>query len=348
MRKFVISFGLMSLLAACSDPLADVPKYADVELQDTSVQVDAVAVPADTNDTRPLFQRLLDKKEAPVAEATVAAQADAFPAAEAVETGETAATQPATQDEAIAAAVAEAAAPVVEEKPKVFGFLKPKASKQAATEGLADPAKIAPTDEAQVVQASLTVEPEANPRVKAEKEGRAFKGLFGQRKAARLTGPDAQLVEPGTALPYGVIARVCKIKKSEMGREVERSSDGKGKFRLYDSAPGTTGMHAYYITGFDDGCPRQVTAALAMFGDVARHEFLRYGPHSKGQEWSETDASYEQIKRKVCKVGKGKPCGAKLEKLEKSTSFVTVYSTFVGSPSWRNILLHDGSVMAMN
>ncbi len=353
MRKFVIGFGLMSVLAACSDPLADVPKFADVELQDTSVQVDAVAVPVDASDTRPLFQRLLGKKEAPVVEAP----AVETPAESATETTAETTTRtsdaPATQDEAIAAAVAEAApvsapAPTEDPKSKLFGFLKPKAQKEPALAELADPEKIAPAKEATIVQASLQAEPEANPSVTAEKERSAFKGLFGKRKAAALTGPDAALVEPGIALPFGVIARVCKLKKSEMGREVERSSDGKGKFRLYDSAPGNTAMHTYYITGFDDGCPRQVTAALAMFGDVARHEFLRYGEHSKGQSWSETDTSYEKIKRKVCKVGKGKPCGSNLAKLEKSTSFLTVYSAFVGAPTWRNILLHDGSVVAMN
>ncbi len=371
MRKLVVSLSLVGLLAGCADPLAEIPKFADANLQEDSVQADALAAPVDTSDTRPLFQRLLGKKDLPAEKPTPeieqdqslvdgAGTVDGEPVSgedvsAAVESGASEAVTAAEQDAEGESAVAGLAttpqvqaAPAPADKSKLFGFLKPKPQNESRAPTLADKKRQADAESAEVLQASLTVEPEANPVVTTEKERGAFKGLFSQRKAARLTGPDATLIEPGTALPYGVIARVCKLKRSEMGREVERSSDGKGKFRLYDSAPGNTAMHAYYITGFDDGCPRQVSAALAVFGDVARHEFLRYGPASKGQPWSETDASYEQIKRKVCKVGKGKPCGNNLTKLEKSTSFLTVYNSFVGAASWRNILLHDGSVVAMN
>ena len=355
MQKFVVSLGFVALLGACADPLADVAKISEVELQAEPAQVDALAAPVDTNDTRPLFQRLLGKKAEAEPEAAVEPSVDQDAITQAVEGAVEASEEAPTVESAEAeVAAVPVAAPEADAKPKLFGFLKPKPENtQADAVVVADAEKIAPedaqNDEAEIVQASLSVEPAKSPSVSAAKSERSgFKGLFSGRKAAVLTGPDAQLVTPGTALGFGTIARVCALKKSDLGREVERSSDGKGKFRLYDSAPGSVLPRAFYITGFDDGCPRQVTAALAMFGDVAQHEALRYGEASKGKPWSETDKAYEKVKRQVCKAGKGKPCGAKLKTLEKSTSFVTVYNTFVGAQSWRNILLHDGSVVAMN
>ncbi|MBU2983124.1 hypothetical protein KO498_15035 [Lentibacter algarum] len=348
MRKILISFGLVAMLGACADPLADVAKISEVELQEEPAQADALAAPVDPNDTRPLFQRLMGKKAEPEAALESGVEQDAV-------------------NEAVEEAVAEGVVPELEtapesalkveqadEKPKLFGFLKAKPDTASETAPVVAPATEGQTEgqtenQPEIVQASLAVEPAENPAVAATKQQRGgFKGMFSGRKAAVLTGPDAQIIEPGTSLGFGTIARVCGLKKSDMGAEVERSSDGKGKFRLYDSAPGSITSRAYYITGFDDGCPRQVNAALALFGDVEQHESLRYGDASKGQPWSETDKAYEKVKRQVCKTGKGKPCGAKLKSLEKSTSFVTVYNTFVGAQSWRNILLHDGSVVAMN
>jgi hypothetical protein len=321
MKRWVLCVCFASLVAGCGDPLRDVERLAEVELQDTSETASAMELPEAAQDDRPLFERLLSKRETP----------DEEPLVEAVEGVENA---PEMAAETVALAEPE------DPKPRgLLGFLKPQASEkepaQAGLEGLAEEGKVAP--EAGVVAAAYSPEPKA-------RETRARGGLFSRKKSAVLTGPDAQEIAPGTPLSFGQIARVCALPKSALGTEVDRS----GKYRLYDSAKGTAAQRPYYITGFDDGCTRQITGALAMFGSASNHEFMRYGAPLKGKPYSETDKAYEKAKRDVCRANRGKPCGAQIGKLEKTTVFVTVYDQFVGAQNWHNILLHDGAVMAMN
>lgn len=182
----------------------------------------------------------------------------------------------------------------------------------------------------------------------AEPEKR--RGLFGPRKSkvAKIdpNAPDARLVEAGTTLPYGQIARVCGLPRGQMGREVGKYPERGAKYRMYDSAPGNIGPHTFYVTGFPDGCARQFTAALAMFGAPSTYEQLRYGAPSKSMPLDETDKAYEKIKGKVCGVGRKKPCGAKMNKLEKDTVFISIYERFGGNSRWASVLLHDGTVVA--
>jgi len=157
-------------------------------------------------------------------------------------------------------------------------------------------------------------------------------------------GPDARVSNPDRVLAFGEMARVCDLPRSKRGQEVGKS----GGFRLYDTVPDTTGQRTHYITGFGDGCARQFSAALVLFGSPLAHEAARYDPLNKDIPYSETDAAYETIKRQVCRVGRGTPCGARMDQLARSTVFLTAYERFESSPVWADILIHEGTVVAMD
>lgn len=168
-------------------------------------------------------------------------------------------------------------------------------------------------------------------------------GLFSPKAPAERTGPDGQDVTVGTVLPYGEIARNCDVKTSNLGAKV----DANAGYTLYDSAPETTGLRTHYLTGFDDKCARQFTAATSMMGDIGTHEVVRYLPSNASRAYSATDTAYEAIKASFCRAGHGKPCGAKLDRFAKRTTFLTVYAKFGENPTWSNILLYDGEVAGM-
>jgi hypothetical protein len=180
-----------------------------------------------------------------------------------------------------------------------------------------------------------------------------FLGLFAPPAGASATnsaaitasvGPDAREIAPGQLLPYGEIATVCGKPESALGQPIAAASG----LAIYDSAPGSIALRSHFITGFPDGCARQFSAALAMFGDVGTHEVVRYQPSNAGIAFSETDLAYEEIKGRVCGVPSGQPCGARLEDLGRNTAFVTVYERFGSGPVWADILIHDGAVVAMD
>lgn len=177
------------------------------------------------------------------------------------------------------------------------------------------------------------------------------RGLFGFLNASKETGVNAFETDAayGMQLPYGEIARVCDAPRRNLGQIVARHGPaGKGGMTIHDSAPGGTGLRAFFITGFADGCPRQVTAALVMFGSAGMHESLRYGLPAKAHPYSRTDDTYERIKARVCRVGPNKPCGDRLDEMERRTVFISVYEKFSGNPSWADVLLHDGAVVAQD
>ncbi|MGC1496314.1 MAG: hypothetical protein WA790_10940 [Sulfitobacter sp.] len=158
------------------------------------------------------------------------------------------------------------------------------------------------------------------------------------------TGPDARDVPFGTILPYGVVARVCDAKGKSMGQKVE-NAPAKG-FALYDSTPGSAVARTYYITGFADDCPRQLTAANVLLGAPSRYEELHYGPAGQHLAVAATDEAYEKVKSRVCGARKGRPCGSKMKRLEKTTFFVSAYDSFGNSARWSELLIHDGEVVA--
>ncbi|MCP1167761.1 hypothetical protein NHG85_04345, partial [Limimaricola sp. ASW11-118] len=152
--------------------------------------------------------------------------------------------------------------------------------------------------------------------------------------------PDTREVAPGATLPFGEVAKVCGLSKRALGTPVAAEAG----FTLYDSAATSTARRTQYLTGFDDGCARQFTAALALFGDVAVHEATAYGA---GVTHGPIARAYEEVKRQICGAAKGQPCGAATARLARNTSFLTAYAAFGASGSHADMLLHDGRVLAM-
>jgi hypothetical protein len=189
----------------------------------------------------------------------------------------------------------------------------------------------------------------------AEAEARERGGLLGMLSNVTdtLSGGVSQDVitdeiAPGISVPYGSVARVCGMSAREMGKKIAQHPESRPRHIIYDSEPGNTAPHSFYVTGFDDGCARQFTASIAMFGPIALHEQLRYGLPAEVQPYSETDEAYETIKSRACGVPHGAPCGARLRRLERDTVFVSVYERLGSNSSWKNLLLHDGAVIAVD
>ena len=203
------------------------------------------------------------------------------------------------------------------------------------------------TPEAEVELAAVEV---TNPVDDLDPETPAARGGFFGRMFGRASEEPDAAAEPsdavplGTFLPSGVIAPVCGIATSDMGQKVESVAG----YTVYDAGGDTSVPRTHYITGFADGCARQVTAAVVMFGDVGTHEMVRYLTPESALPYTDTDSTYEAIKSSVCRVGHGVPCGAQLDALGRNTVFMTVYETFGTNPEWTNILLHNGDVAAID
>jgi hypothetical protein len=325
MIRFIVIVIVSGLLAGCaSDPLRDVPRLSETDVSDSEIQaalrgepdVEAEAVvPVAEPQRRGLLGRLFggDATPSQTDDSLPTTATDAAPVAEEAETELDTAT--AADASAAPTLPATAAAP----RRGLLGFLS-RAAKSAQAEDGVEVAAVPPSTQNDAVPAATA---------KGPKPG----------------APDYQIVPMGTVLPYGVLARVCDVPTRQLGSRVERYPDTRAVFTLYDSQPGTTTPHTFYVTGFKDGCARQFTAALALFGSPQTHEQLRYGLPSKVQPYSSTDAAYETLKSRVCRVGKGKPCGSSMSRLARNTVFVSVYERFGSNPVWKTILLHDGEVV---
>jgi hypothetical protein len=158
------------------------------------------------------------------------------------------------------------------------------------------------------------------------------------------SGVEAPDVTYGTVLPFGTVARVCDARRQPLGRKVE-SASARG-YKLYDSAPGTPGPRTYYITGFADDCPRQLTAAHVVLGSPSFYEVLHYGPTGAHLVTGATDRAYEQVKARVCGTRAGTPCGSRMRQLERDTFFVNAYERMDDNTRWSELLVHDGAVVA--
>ncbi|WP_425101505.1 hypothetical protein [Tropicibacter sp. S64] len=202
-------------------------------------------------------------------------------------------------------------------------------------------AAVSSQDDAQL--AALSAEPKPEPR-----KG----GLFGW--LSRADAPEVEegtpVAEPqdaGAILPHGAVARVCEIPARSLGIKAE-SFPGRGGYTLYDSAPGSTDARNFYLDGFDDGCLRQFTAALVLFGSVESYEQIHYGAPGVTLPRAETDIAYEQLKAKVCGVAADRPCGSRLSRLSRNTAFVSIYERFEDNARWSTMLVHDGAVLAVD
>lgn len=162
----------------------------------------------------------------------------------------------------------------------------------------------------------------------------------------RRTSGQPPSVPAGTLLSFGEVKPVCDLPEDRRGKEIEAFPARRAAYRLYDSEPGRTTPHPFYITGFSDGCARTFTAAVAIFGSPEMHELLRYGLPAEVQPYSDADRAYEQIKSRVCGVGRSKPCGSRISRIEKNTVFVSVYEAYGGTSRWLEMLLHAGEVVA--
>lgn len=209
------------------------------------------------------------------------------------------------------------------EKPKLFAFLRAKPAPEPET-----------TADIKIATAQV---PGAN------QDGNAIAGVDGVKslQAARSGGP-------GKTLPFGTVGMACGLSRHDLGKKVDAfPRSGRAKWKLYDTDTGSTARRTQFITGFSDGCARQFTAALALFGSPRLHEIHRYGAAQKRVPYSKADKAYENIKSAVCGVGRGKPCPkSHAGTLQRGTSFVSVYRQFGGSAPWLEILLHDGKLIA--
>lgn len=312
-------------LAACSNPLERVPTLSDMDVADPAAR--AEAVPGDAPDS-----------------------------------------------------IAEAETPRIdtEQAPRggLLGFLRGRAQDATSQPELgpqAQPVALAPRPEAapdpEGDAAAGSPEPDeaaadAPAAATAPGTGRGGRGLFAgllsgggtddetdDRNPARAPkpgDPDFEQVGPGVTLPYGKVARLCGVSAGKLGSEIARYPERGRGYAIYDSAAGSTTPRSFYITGFDDGCARQFTAALAVFGAPDVYEQIHYGPARETQVTSETDAAYEQVKSRVCRVPRGQPCGDRVDRLARDTVFVSIYERFGSNPRWKNLLLHDGAVMALD
>ncbi|GGX59514.1 hypothetical protein GCM10007385_30880 [Tateyamaria omphalii] len=200
----------------------------------------------------------------------------------------------------------------------------------------------------QNVEAALPAKAEDIPaaQIPALVEPEKRRGLFGRPR--RSTARDASVIDvgPGMTVPFGQIARVCNAHPAKTAQMVDKAARKGRGYTLYDTAPDSTAPRTFYVTGFSDNCPRQFTAALALFGDPAFHEQLRYGLPAEEYPYSTTDKAYEQLKRRVCNVGRNKPCGDRISRLSRNTTFISAYENFTDNGRWADMLLHDGAVLA--
>lgn len=327
MLKKLCLMALLASLAACGDPLRNLDRLSDVDLAETEPV--AQALPSEDEIAREGF---LGTTAADPETNTAAQLQPADPAPE--RTGGFLGllrrvvpnTDPAPQDAA-------AIAPAV-----LDAETAPQTPLEQTTTVLETNPEDPATDEP-VLLASLTPTEEP-PRKRAG----LFARIASPQKDKPRTGPDAADVSYGTVLPYGVIARVCEARRKPMGRKVEKAN-ARG-FALFDSNPDSAAPRTFYLTGFPDGCPRQLTAASVLLGAPSFYEQLHYGPAGKHLAYGSTDKAYEKVKSRVCGARKGKPCGSKIGQLEKSTFFVNTYERLGGNARWSELLIHDGEVLA--
>lgn len=371
-RPFLV-FATCTILVGCGDPLADVDRLSSVDLADDVASVGALQAPESAEETRGLLSGLFGRRNAPAAistdiafEAAPAKDGDVAPA---VETALV--TAPVRERRGLfgfmrAKAGSAPAMPMIEASAPL---------PDAPSDGLIEQAvAVAPDKALDVTQGA----PEASARSR--------RGLFGLLAGARAKdqsqtagaagvqtaslgpvqaparnndkpslfakpqrahkGPDAQIVPFGTTLPAGAVARVCDLPNGRLGKEVGKFPERGRGYKMFDSNSGASGARPFYVTGFDDGCARTFTAALALFGSPTMHEQLRYGLPSTVQPYSTTDKAYEGIKQSICGVARKKACGAKIGLLEKDTAFISIYDRIGSNSKWSNLLLHKGWLLA--
>jgi hypothetical protein len=313
--------GILLTVAACGDPLAGIDRLSDVDVVDTT----AAALPDADEIAREGFF------------GTAAAQGSAVPVA-AQATSEPGAPAGFLRGLVRRAANADPAAAIVAD------LTTSSAPPASVTEGDVTEGDV----RAEAVPVVLAALPPDTLPIRTDAAPRRL-GLFGggasaPADAAARNGPDARDVPFGTALAFGEIARVCEARGQSLGQRVD--SNGQRGFALYDSAPGSATGRTFYVTGFGDDCPRQFTAANALFGAPSFYEVIRFGPTGENLPYAATDQAYDKVKSSICGASKNKPCGAKIDTLDSNTAFLSAYEFGEINDSWKEFLVHDGIVLA--
>ena len=171
--------------------------------------------------------------------------------------------------------------------------------------------------------------------------GQLFGG--GQAAAASADAPRPGTVPPLTNQDFGEVGVTCGLSRGDLGTRIASVSG----YEVFDTFPNSTTPRPHYITGFNDGCARQFTAALVLTGDVGTHEVVRYQTAQSRGPYTQVDTAYEVLKASFCGAGQGQPCGSRITALGRNTHFITGYQRFTSSPAWVEILLHKGEVLAV-
>ncbi|MBY5935212.1 hypothetical protein KUV51_19555 [Tateyamaria omphalii] len=351
MMRTLSACALLALLGACGDPLSGIERVSEGAVLPPEPGANVLPTEEELARQESVLSGLFrdpaagaeENAQTPVANpdqidadtATVSDADNALPV------------EPAPSD-AIAGAGAAAAAPQAEPASGgLFGWLRRASQSDTDPQTLTgqDPVEAgldAPTETQTDAEPVVTAAVSPEALVEPEKRRR----LFGGTRNTPRTGPDGTDVAPGMIVPFGQIARNCDAQPARLGKVVDKAA-GKGRgYVLYDTAPDSTAPRTFYVTGFADNCPRQFTAALALFGEPAFHEQLRYGLPADEYPYSTTDEAYEKLKRRVCNVGRNKPCGGRIDRLARNTTFISAYENFTDNGRWADMLLHDGAVLA--
>ncbi|WP_299286022.1 hypothetical protein [uncultured Tateyamaria sp.] len=331
MRKMWLTSGIVCALGACSDPMSQIE----------TVPQDAPLTPFDASAALP-SEAELAREESVLAGLFRTDQ----PAPEDDVTGEvTVAPDPA--DAGVDTDTTVATADPAPRQGGIVGWLRRAATAEAVVQSDSDENTVTATAEPQPDNAPEQVAAlEPDQPTRSTDTNQPTLTLFGGGKNANRSGPDAGDVPLGTMLAFGEIARVCEAKPAQLGTLVDQGARKGRGYKLFDTVPNGGGPRTFYITGFTDNCPRQFTASLALFGAPEFHEQLRYGLPAKEYPYSTTDQAYEKVKAKVCNVGRSKPCGARISRLDRTTVFVSAYENFGENARWADMLLHDGAVLA--
>lgn len=386
-HRIIGAFCAILALSACGDPLDKLPKLSELNVSETTPSVDALSQADTTPAGEGLFQSLWKKPDpTPVTADTAETVTNEDIETSASVDGDAISDTPISETVLDPTIVAEKA-PERAEKPQGFlsrigAALSAPQEVQSSVQDSVETGVLEGEEKTDLVEIITTnVEPDPDvvvaeePEIEPERSGFWPFGARANRsdetpqgetvqlasasavpaprrgwftpKVEKRTGPDAQLVSYGETLPYGKIATVCDVSPAQLGKKVDQyPARGKG-YTLYDSNPTAEGLRTHYLTGFKDGCARQFTSALALFGSVETHQTVRYKKSNSDLPYSNSDTAFENVKSNVCKVGKGTPCSENgTAKLDKNMVFVSVYERFGTNPRWADILLYKGTVLA--
>ena len=149
-----------------------------------------------------------------------------------------------------------------------------------------------------------------------------------------------------------LMVRFCRMvlwrgsARPRANRWVRKIEDGPAKgYALYDTASGSAAARTFYITGFADGCPRQLTAANVLLGAPSLYEQLHYGRAAKTWPSPRPTQPMKRSKRRSVARARANPAERRSASWTEHV-FVSAYDSFGNSNRWTELLVHDGAVLA--